>query len=74
LIMQRASVSFGILSSVSQMPAVVFLHSLFKHMRSITIYHRIKTSLCEGLAPMSEAEFSRRIKLTQYLFKRICRK
>ena len=56
------------------MRAVVFHHSLFKHMKSVTLYHRIKTSLCEGLAPMSEVEFSRRIKLTQYLFKRICRK
>ena len=43
-------------------------------MKSIQLYHRIRTSLCEGLAPMSEAEFARRIKITQYLFKRICRK
>lgn len=42
-------------------------------MKSLQLYRRIRASLCEGLAPIPEAEFSRRIKLTQYLFKRICR-
>lgn len=43
-------------------------------MNTVRLYHRFRTSLCEGLAPISEVEFSRRIRITQYLFKRIQRK
>jgi hypothetical protein len=42
-------------------------------MNTTRLYHRIRTSLCEGLAPISEQEFSRRIRLVQYLFARIQR-
>jgi hypothetical protein len=37
------------------------------------LYHRVRTSLLEGLAPCSEPEFQRRCRILHYLTRRMGR-